>query len=388
VPSTLTTLSPGQLARDLAVRDLTDPRQGHHAIQLLMGAAVAGLAATWNCQVRYHRGPRVVAVEDNYDQLRIPPDAISRDVRHTRYLDGRRMLRSHSTAMIPAALRALAAEPAADALLVCPGVAYRRDAIDRLHAATPHQLDLWRITRRPLDHADLHDMVRLLVEALTPGRPSRWEPRVHPYTLDGRQVDVCRDGEWIEVWECGLAHPEVLERAGLRGWSGLALGMGLDRLLMLRKGIPDIRLLRSADPRVAGQMTDLAPYRPVSAMPPVQRDLSVAVEADATAEELGDRVRDALGPDADAVEEVGVLAETPSDQLPSQAVARLGIRPGQKNVLVRVVLRHLERTLTDEEANQLRDRIHAALHQGSVHQWAARRSPDHEAEAAARRELG
>jgi phenylalanyl-tRNA synthetase alpha chain len=186
---------------------------------------------------------------------------------------------------------------------------------------------------------------------------------------------VCWDGEWVEVAECGLAHPEVLERAGLAGWSGLALGMGLDRLLMLRKGIPDIRLLRSVDPRIAGQMTDLASYRPVSAMPPIRRDLSVAVEAADTAEDLGDRVRDALGPDADAVEEVAALAETPYDRLPPQAVARLGIGPHQKNVLVRVVLRHLERTLTDEEANRLRDRIYAALHQGSVHQWAAR-SPE------------
>ena len=296
-------------------------------------------------------------------------------MRYTRYVDGRRLLRSHATAMIPGALRALAADPADDVLLVCPGVVYRRDAIDRLHAATPHQLDLWRVARRPLGHADLREMVRLLVEVLTPGRPYRSEPRLHPYTLDGRQVDVCWDGEWVEVWECGLAHPAVLEAAGLAGWSGLALGMGLDRLLMLRKGIPDIRLLRSAEPRVAGQLADLAPWRPVSAMPPVRRDLSVAVQADDTVEDLGDRVRDALGPDADAVEEVTVLAETPADRLPAAAVARPGIDPDQKNVLVRVVLRHLERTLTDEEANRMRDRVYAALHRGGVHQWAAR-SPE------------
>jgi phenylalanyl-tRNA synthetase alpha chain len=372
VAANLTTLSPSQLAHDLGVRDLTDPNQGHHAIQRLIDAAVAGLAAAWGCQVRWQLGARVVTVEDNYDRLRIPPAAVSRDVRYTRYVDEHRVLRSHSTAMIPPALRALAAAPADDVLLVCPGVVYRRDAIDRLHVATPHQLDLWRISRRQLGHADLDDMVGLLVESLTPGRPHRWEPRVHPYTLDGRQVDVCWQGEWIEVWECGLAHPEVLERAGLAGWSGLALGMGLDRLLMLRKGIPDIRLLRSADPRIAGQMTDLAPWRPVSAMPPVRRDLSIAVDAEDTAEDLGDRVREALGPDADAVEEVGVLAETPYRRLPARARERLGIRPGQKNLLVRVVLRHLERTLTDEQANRLRDRIYAALHRGSAHQWAAR----------------
>jgi phenylalanyl-tRNA synthetase alpha chain len=371
VPPTLSTLNPSQLAHDLGVRDLTDPRQGRHAVQLLIGAAVARLVAAWGCQVRWHRGPRVVTVKDNYDRLRIPPDAVSRDVRYTRYVGPDLMLRSHATAMIPPALRTLAAAPAADVLLVCPGVVYRRDAIDRLHAATPHQLDLWRITRRPLGHQDLRGMVGLLVEALTPGRPWRWESRVHPYTLDGRQVDACWEGEWIEVAECGLAHPEVLARAGLAGWRGLALGVGLDRLLMLRKGIPDIRLLRSADPRIAGQMTDLAPWRPVSAMPPVRRDLSVAVPADDTVEELGDRVREALGPDADAVEEVAVLASTPYHRLPPQAVARLGIRPDQKNLLVRIVLRHLERTLTDEEANRLRDRAYAALHQGSAHQWAA-----------------
>jgi phenylalanyl-tRNA synthetase alpha chain len=372
VPSPTVTLSPGQLAADLAIRDLTDPGQGGHAIQLLVDAAVARLAAAWGCQVRRHRGPRVVPVEENYDRLRIPTDAVTRDVRYTRYVDGRRLLRSHATAMIPGALRALAGDPADDVLLVCPGVVYRRDAIDRLHAATPHQLDLWRVARRPLGRADLREMVRLLVEALTPGRPDRSEPRRHPYTLDGRQVDVCWDGGWVEVWECGLVHPAVLEAAGLAGWSGLALGMGLDRLLMLRKGIPDIRLLRSAEPRVAGQLADLAPWRPVSAMPPVRRDLSVAVQADDTVEDLGDRVRDALGPDADAVEEVTVLAETPADRLPAAAVARLGIGPDQKNVLVRVVLRHLERTLTDEEANRMRDRIYAALHRGGAQQWAAR----------------
>lgn len=53
-------------------------------------------------------------------------------------------------------------------------------------------------------------------------------------------------GEWVELAECGLASPDVLAGAGLDPtlWSGLALGMGLDRALMLRKGIPNIRLLR------------------------------------------------------------------------------------------------------------------------------------------------
>ena len=198
----------------------------------------------------------------------------------------------------------------------------------------------------------------------------RQQPRTHPYTLDGRQVDVYHDGRWVEVGECGLAHPRVLAAAGLPGRGGLALGMGLDRLLMLVKHIPDIRLLRSGDPRVTGQMLDLARYQHVSSMPPVTRDLSVAVAEDEDEETLGDRVRDALGADTSCVEEVRVLSATAYRQLPASAIGRLGAKQGQKNLLVRVVLRDLEKTLTNETASALRDRIYRALHQGTEYQWA------------------
>jgi phenylalanyl-tRNA synthetase alpha chain len=361
------TLTPAQLTRDLAVRDLTDPAAGPHAIQLVVDRAVAALTERWSCAVRRWPGERIVTVADNYDNLGYDPSDVTRDARYTRYVDADRMLRSHSSALIPAALRALAASPADDVLLVCPGVVYRRDSIDRLHSGTPHQLDLWRITRRPMGRADLEE----LAGALLPGRRWRLEDRRHPYTVDGAQLDVEHEGAWVEVAECGLASPAVLERAGLGGWSGLAIGMGLDRMLMLLKGIPDIRLLRSAEPAVAVQLLDLEPYRPVSAMPPVRRDLSIAVAADDLAEDLGDRVRDALGADADVVETVEILQETPCADLPPRALARLGARHDQKNLLVRLVLRPMGSTLSDHEANVLRDRVYAALHRGSVHQWAA-----------------
>jgi phenylalanyl-tRNA synthetase alpha chain len=379
-------LSPARIASDLAIRDLTDPASGPHAIQQLVDLAVSALAAAWSrpagLQVRWCRGPRVVPVADNYDQLGYDPSDVTRAVRYTRYVDAAHMLRSHSTAMVPPALRQLAltqpalsqlapcqlgaGDAADDVLLVCPGIVYRRDAIDWQHAGTPHQLDLWRISRRPLAPADLDEMISALLAAVVPGRASRSEPRQHPYTTAGRQVDVHTSQGWVEVWECGLAEPGVLAQAGLAGRSGLALGMGLDRLLMLRKEIPDIRLLRSADPQVAVQMHDLALYRPVSRQPSVRRDLSVAVDDAEDAETLGDRIRDALGPDADAVEDVRVLSSAAPGDLPPAALARLGLQPWQRNLLIRVVLRRLDRTLTDAEANLLRDRIYAAIHQGSA----------------------
>jgi phenylalanyl-tRNA synthetase alpha chain len=378
-PVTAVHLTADQLRRDLSIRDLTDPGEGPHAIQRLVDRAVEALAAAWDCEVQWCRGPRLVPVTDNYDGLGFAPDSVTRDARYTRYVDDDRMLRSHSSAMVPPALRRLRAGTADDVLLVCPGVVFRRDAIDWQHTGTPHQLDLWRITRRPLGDGDMDEMISLLLGALTAGRTPRQVRRVHPYTRHGRQVDVSAGDRWVEVWECGLAHPDVLGRAGLEGRSGLALGLGLDRLLMLAKGVPDIRLLRSTDARIASQMLDLDPYRPVSAMPPLRRDLSIAVDADEDEETLGDKVRDAR-----SVEQVEILSTTPCDDLPPAARRRLGSVPGQKNLLVRVVLRDLETTLTDDEGNRLRDRIYGALHRGTEFQWstaasvpdAARRASD------------
>ncbi|HUQ53303.1 MAG TPA: hypothetical protein VM692_13840, partial [Gammaproteobacteria bacterium] len=125
----------------------------------------------------------------------------------------------------------------------------------------------------------------------------------------------------------------------------------LDRALMLRKGIDDIRLLRSADPRIAAQMLDLDAYRPVSSQPAIQRDMSIAVATEITPEVLADRVRDVVGARADALESVEVISQTAYSELPSAARDRLGIAAAQKNVLLRLVIRDLTRTLTSEEAN-------------------------------------
>jgi phenylalanyl-tRNA synthetase alpha chain len=111
-------------------------------------------------------------------------------------------------------------------------------------------------------------------------------------------------------------------------------------------------------------------------MPPIARDLSIAVDAGDTAEDLGDRVRAVLGDRAAAIESIAVVSRTEHAALPAAARARIGLGPGQHNLLVRVVLRDLERTLTAAEANALRDRIYAALHRGAAHQWAARPGPD------------
>ncbi|OZM83922.1 hypothetical protein [Pseudonocardia sp. MH-G8] len=366
------TLEPDAVAAALALRDLTDPAHGPHALQLLLDAAVAALGR--HRAVSVQRQGAAVAVEDNYDRLGYAPSAVTRESRYSRYLSETVMLRSHTSAAVPPALRALAGRPDApdDLLLVLPGLVHRRDAIDRLHVGEPHQVDLWRIVRgRRMTPADLQEMLAALVPAILPGARWRTVAADHPYTAAGRQLDVDTGDGWVELAECGLAAPGVLRRAGLDPdrWSGLALGMGLDRALMLRKGLPDIRLLRAADPRIAGQMQDLEPWRPVSMLPPTGRDLSIVVAAGTDTDLLGDRARRALGADAQVLESLSVRTATPHERLPQHVRARLGSRPGQENLLVRLVLRPLDRTLTDHEANDVRDRVYAALHEGPHHEW-------------------
>jgi phenylalanyl-tRNA synthetase alpha chain len=365
-------LDPGAYGRLLALRDLTDAALGPHAMQLLIQHALGALRASWNCPVIVQRAPPLVPSTDNYDDLGYPPDGASRDARYTRYLTPELLLRTQTSAMIPRALRMIAPACYEDVLLACPGLTYRRDSIDRLHVGEPHQLDLWRLARRPLTRDDLVAMIEKVAAAMLSGASLRLEPVVHPYTLDGLEVHANVQGRWVEILECGRAHPDLLAAVGLAECSGLAMGIGLDRMLLLRKGIEDIRALRSEDPRIQAQMLDLEPYRPVSSQPPIYRDLSVAVAEEANAEELGDQVRSSLAAASASIESVEVLAETSYLDLSLAARRRLGITPRQKNVLLRLVIRDLERTLTSAEANELRDAVYAALHRGSVKTWASK----------------
>lgn len=372
---TATTLNIRALRQALNLRDLTDPDDGRHAMQILIEEILSALRKEWGCEIKIHRESPIISVEDNYNKLRYPLDGAARDARYSRYVTAGTLLRTMASAMVPGAMRSIAQNLPDDVLLACPGIVYRRDCIDRLHTGEPHQLDLWRVHRSKLMNAnELRRMIQVIAETALPAMEWRTEPRVHPYTLDGLQIDVNHDGEWIEIGECGIAHPEIIAEniPNGRGLSGLALGLGMDRLLMIRKNIKDIRLLRSNDPRVAVQMGDLTPYREVSCMPPVIRDISVVLDENASLEDIGDRVREALLTESGVVENVEILSQTSYDALPSSAINRLGISPKQKNVLLRVVLRAFERTMTSEECNAYRDAIYASLHAGSAWQWAAR----------------
>jgi phenylalanyl-tRNA synthetase alpha chain len=359
-------LTPEQLSQALALPDLSDPAQGVHAINVLVWEIAAALRSKYRLGPEIHRGSRIVSVEDNYDWLYYPSEGAARDSRYTRYVGPGHLLRTQMTAAIPGALRS---RPPVDQdrLLMAPGIVYRRDSVDRLHCGEPHQMDVWLVSRRRVSRTDLLELIQAVLHAALPGCEYRCSPATHPYTVRGLEVEVHDNGSYTEVLECGEILPRLLDDAGLPSdsHSGLALGMGLDRLVMLRKGLDDIRLLRCSDPRVAGQMRDLAKYRPVSRQPAIRRNLSVAVEADLTPEEIGDRVRTALGSRAEQVEEVVVVCETGYEALAVPIRERLGMAQGQKNVLVRVTIRDPARSVPRQEANVLAQHIYQALHRGT-----------------------
>lgn len=334
------------------------------------------LAQSWKCQRQIIRTCPIVPVANNYDRLGYPKEGAARDARYSRYISEGLMLRTQTSAAIPDALAGLHLDPPEDLLLILPGIVYRRDSIDRLHCAEPHQLDLWRITNRQGAEAvtayDLKQMIAIVMKAALPKTEWRLIDSPHPYTDQGVQIDALWNNEWIEVGECGLIAREILEAASLHRHCGLAMGLGLDRLLMIRKNISDIRLLRSTDLRIKKQLQDLAPYEPVSAMPAIARDLSICVHASTSEEEIGDRIREHITEWA-AIESLQIKSETPYEKLPVSAQERMGMHKDQKNILLHLIIRHMEKTLTDGEANLIRNKVYDLLHEGSKREVALSR---------------
>lgn len=364
-------LTKEQLNRYLAISDLTkDPG---HAVGLLYQKIEDYMRVSHpHSDVRVYRKDPVVTTIDNYDNLLIGTDNISRSSTYTHYIDEQHILQTHTSAQIPGILRELARkEDWQDIVILLPGLAYRRDVTDKKHVGQVHMLEMWRIVKsntKPIAKNDLLRVVKGLAKAAAPSWSLRIIDSPHPYTKQGIEVNAVLGDRDIEILECGLINDQILQNAGLdpAEYSGWALGMGLDRLVMTLKDVPDIRYLRSTNPKIAKQMQDLKPYHEVSNQPAIQRDMSYSIPAGYVEEDINEEIREALGDNEDVLESVEVKSETPYAHLPEKVRKKLGISDSQKNVLVRVTLRHLERTITKKEANELYGEIYARVNHGAA----------------------
>ena len=351
--------------------DLTEPSSPDHAIRLLLTQILDGLASKGWPTAQIQTGPRIVSAQENYGLLGYDPTEITLGSEHTRWVDECSLLRTQTTSQIPAALQRAAEQRRAGetVLLAAPGITFRRDSRDRWHCAEPHQMDIWVLGEPEL--ASREHLLRLVGDILQLAVPdAAWvhSDSPHHYTEGGIEINVLNDGQPVEVLECGCIAKSLLQRLQIdpARHGGLALGMGLDRLTMLRKGIPDIRLLRDTHERVQAQMHDLLPWRPVSRLPSITRDISLAVTPGQSEELLTENMLLAAGECSGWIEEMQVMGRWGEAQLPAQAVARLGLLSGQENVLLRVVLRDCSRSITAAEANAVYQRIQTALHEGSA----------------------
>lgn len=362
-------LTKDELSKYLAIKDLTT--DSRHAIGLLCQKIIAEMKKIHpNTDVRLVEYHPIVSTKDNYDDLLIDKDNISRSSTYTHYVDEDHILRTHTSAHMPAILRELAQDSSwDDVLILLPGLAYRRDVTDKKHVGQVHMLEMWRIVKnsqKVITKEDLLGAVKAVASVAAPGWGLRIENSPHPYTSEGIEVNAVKEDSDIEILECGLINQQILKDAGLdtQKHSGWALGMGLDRLVMTIKQIPDIRYLRSINPEIAKQMTNLDKYHEVSSQPAIERDMSYSVPVNYVEEDIHEDIRVALGSDLDLLESIEILSETKYHDLPDSAKQKLGIKHHQKNVLVRITLRSLEKSITNNYANKVYDQVYSKVNYG------------------------
>lgn len=361
-------MSPERLKASLAIPDLTDPRNGIHAINIVVNRVQEGLKKVYSgIPVEEIRINHEVTLKENFDNLLFPIDNAGRSSRYTRYVTPDTVLRTHTSAAIPGWLKQTSQSNADDAIVVLPGMCYRRDVVDKTHCAEPHQMDVWRIkhSKTLFNRADLIGLIETILNSVVPGYEYRANEVQHPYTINGLEVEIKVGENWLEVLECGEAHPTILMNAGLNPeeYSGLALGMGLDRLVMIIKEIDDIRILRSEDSRIRKQLMNLDKFVIVSNQPQTKRVLSYSSSMDKNEEDICEMIRDELGHNSAYVEQIE-YAEISYDELETKARENLGIRPDQKNIVVTLTFRSLEGSLPKKLVNEWVQKLYPKLNEG------------------------
>ena len=209
-------------------------------------------------------GPEVELDYYNFEALNFPPDHPARDTQDTFFCDerGELVLRTHTSPVQVRAMERLAPPFRA----VAPGRCFRQESVDASHDHTFHQME-GLVVGVDISVGHLIGAMKTLLRGIF-GRDLevRLRPGYFPFVEPGFELDarcpfceggcrVCKQSTWIELLPCGLVHPAVLRFGGLDPdeWSGFAFGLGLTRLVMLRHGIDDIRLLSGGDLRFLEQ---------------------------------------------------------------------------------------------------------------------------------------
>ena len=248
------------------------PERGHHHPITQVTNEILDIFRSLGFEVAW--GPQVELEEHNFTKLAFPPDHPATDMQDSFWVkvtgskpDARVLLRTH-TSNVQVREMSTHTPPMA---IVSGGSVFRRDD-DVTHSPMFHQIEGFLVGEK-VSFAELKGVLTEFARRLYgPGAPVRFRPSYFPFVEPGAEADVgcvfcnvedgsrascrvCKATGWLEILGCGMIHPDVLTHCGIdpERYTGFAFGMGVERVLMLRYNIPDIRLLFENDPRFIAQ---------------------------------------------------------------------------------------------------------------------------------------
>lgn len=208
-------------------------------------------------------GPEVELDHYNFEMLNMPKSHPARDTQDTFYITENVLLRTQTS---PMQIRTME-KTKPPIRIICPGRVYRSDAVDATHSPIFHQIE-GLVVDENVTFSDLKGTLEMFIKKLYgEGTRVRFRPHHFPYTEPSAEMDMscfkcggkgcslCKGEGWIEILGCGMVHPKVLENCGIdpEKYSGFAFGVGLERIVMMRYGIDDMRLLYENDLRFLKQ---------------------------------------------------------------------------------------------------------------------------------------
>lgn len=211
-------------------------------------------------------GPHIEDEFHNFEALNIPSDHPARDMQDTFWFhdpqseqDGKRLLRTHTSTIQVRGMK----ERKPPFRFIAPGTVFRCERTDASHEMVFNQLEGMMVGKDISVGNLIYFMKTLLKEIFQKDVEVRLRPGFFPFVEPGFELDiqclickgsgcsVCKKTGWVELLPCGMVHPNVLTAGGIdpEEYNGFAFGLGLDRLVMMRYGIDDIRHLNSGDLR-------------------------------------------------------------------------------------------------------------------------------------------
>lgn len=245
---------------DVTMPGTRHPAGGRHPLQLVLDE-LKEIFLGMGFDVA--EGPEVETDYYNFEALNIPRDHPARDTQDTFYISDNIILRTQTS---PVQIRTMEKQKP-PIRVIAPGKVYRSDAVDATHSPLFHQVE-GLVVDKGITMSDLKGTLDTFAKQLYgPGTVTRFRPHHFPFTEPSAELDVmcfschgegcrlCKGEGWIEILGCGMVHPKVLSICGIdpEEYSGFAFGMGLDRIVMRRYQIDDLRLLFENDLRFLTQ---------------------------------------------------------------------------------------------------------------------------------------